>query len=65
MKYFVTGTDTGVGKTYVTVAMTAGLRRAGRPARAVKPIETGWSPGNTDRQRRRRRSRENPSITRR
>ncbi|MBK7078766.1 MAG: dethiobiotin synthase [Myxococcales bacterium] len=48
MKYFVTGTDTGVGKTYVTVAMTAGLRRAGRPARAVKPIETGWSPGNTD-----------------
>lgn len=48
MRYFVTGTDTGVGKTHVTVAMTVGLRRAGRRARAIKPIETGWSPGNTD-----------------
>lgn len=48
MKYFVTGTDTGVGKTHVTVAMTVGLRRAGRRARAIKPIETGWAPGNTD-----------------
>lgn len=48
MKYFVTGTDTGVGKTHVTVAMTLGLRRAGRRARAIKPIETGWTPGNTD-----------------
>ncbi len=48
MRYFVTGTDTGVGKTHVTVAMTAGLREAGRAARAIKPLETGWTPGQTD-----------------
>lgn len=48
MKYFVTGTDTGVGKTYVTAALTAGLRRSGRSARAVKPIETGWDPQTSD-----------------
>lgn len=48
MKYFVTGTDTGVGKTHVTAAMTTGLRQAGRDARAIKPIETGWTLGTTD-----------------
>ncbi len=48
MRYFITGTDTGVGKTHVTVALTTELRKAGRPARAIKPIETGWTPGSTD-----------------
>lgn len=48
MKYFVTGTDTGVGKTHVTSALVAGLRAAGRGARAVKPIETGWVAETSD-----------------
>lgn len=51
MRYFVTGTDTGVGKTHVTAAITTELRRRGRAARAVKPIETGWTPGDTDAER--------------
>ncbi|MBK9035062.1 MAG: dethiobiotin synthase [Myxococcales bacterium] len=48
MKYFVTGTDTGVGKTHVTAALVTGLRAAGRRARAVKPIETGWDAETSD-----------------
>jgi dethiobiotin synthetase len=48
MIYFVTGTDTGVGKTHVTAALVAGLRTRGRPARAVKPIETGWNETTSD-----------------
>ncbi len=38
---FVTGTDTGVGKTRVTRALVAALRRRGRRVAAMKPIETG------------------------
>ena len=30
--YFITGTDTGVGKTHVTAALLAELRRRGLPA---------------------------------
>lgn len=48
MIYFVTGTDTGAGKTHVTAALVTALRAAGRAARAVKPIETGWDPGTSD-----------------
>jgi len=47
----VTGTDTDVGKTHVTAALVAALRAAGRPARAVKPIETGWNSETSDAQR--------------
>ena len=43
--YFVSGTDTGVGKTLVSAGLVAALRRAGRRAVAVKPIETGCHPG--------------------
>jgi dethiobiotin synthetase len=39
--YFVTGTDTGVGKTHVAVALTRYLRRRGARVFAFKPIETG------------------------
>lgn len=39
----VTGTDTGVGKTTVTVALVRALRRRGRLAAACKPVETGCS----------------------
>jgi dethiobiotin synthetase len=39
--YFVTGTDTGVGKTHVAVAITRYLRSQGARVFAFKPIETG------------------------
>lgn len=38
---FVTGTDTGVGKTLVACALVRELRRSGLRAGAMKPIETG------------------------
>jgi dethiobiotin synthetase len=38
---FVTGTDTGVGKTFVTAALLRALRKAGVHAGAVKPFATG------------------------
>ena len=38
---FVTGTDTGVGKTVVAAAMVAWLRREGLTVRAHKPLVTG------------------------
>ena len=37
----VTGTDTGVGKTVVSCAIAAGMRRAGLRVAAMKPVETG------------------------
>jgi dethiobiotin synthetase len=38
---FVTGTDTGVGKTYVVAAILAELRQGGVKAAAYKPISCG------------------------
>jgi dethiobiotin synthetase len=38
---FFTGTDTGVGKTYVTAAVTRILRQQGRGVRVCKPVATG------------------------
>ena len=38
---FITGTDTGVGKTVVTAAILAHLQLQGKKAGAMKPIETG------------------------
>ena len=38
---FVTGTDTGVGKTVVAAAIVARLRALGAEVRAVKPLITG------------------------
>ena len=38
---FVTGTDTGAGKTVVAAALCAALRAAGRQVAAVKPVLTG------------------------
>jgi dethiobiotin synthetase len=37
----VTGTDTGVGKTFVTCALATALRAKGRSVAVMKPIETG------------------------
>jgi len=42
---FVTGTDTGVGKTVVTAALAAILRARGRKVAVVKPAQTGVRPG--------------------
>ena len=38
---FVTGTDTGVGKTVVAAAIVAALREHGVAVRALKPVITG------------------------
>ncbi len=39
--FFITGTDTGVGKTIVTASLVAALRMRGVAASAAKPIESG------------------------
>ena len=41
MSFFITGTDTGVGKTYVTRLVIASLRAEGRDAVGYKPIACG------------------------
>lgn len=41
MRFFVTGTDTGVGKTFVGCSIAAEAVRAGLRVFAFKPIETG------------------------
>ena len=41
--FFVSGTDTGVGKTVVACALVRALRGRGVDAGAMKPIETGVS----------------------
>lgn len=43
--YFVTGTDTGCGKTTVAAALLAALHRRGHRVAALKPIETGCADG--------------------
>lgn len=44
---FVTGTDTGVGKTEVSVALLAGLRALGVRAVGMKPIAAGIEAGTS------------------
>jgi len=46
--WFVTGTDTEVGKSVVTAALAAGLRADGRDVRALKPLATGGPPPGDD-----------------
>ena len=41
MSYFITGTDTGVGKTHVACLLLRALNAAGRPALGFKPIACG------------------------
>ena len=45
---FVTGTSTGVGKTFVSRGLARALVRAGLRVTAVKPIETGCAPDPLD-----------------
>jgi dethiobiotin synthetase len=40
-QYFVTGTDTGVGKTTIAAGILAALRRRGVSVAALKPAESG------------------------
>ncbi len=42
---FITGTNTGVGKTVVTRALVRAAKRRGIDAAALKPIESGVVPG--------------------
>lgn len=51
--YFVTGTDTGVGKTFATCALLHAARRQGMRTLAMKPIAAGVDAdgGNEDVQR--------------
>jgi dethiobiotin synthetase len=42
---FVTGTDTGVGKTEVACALLSGARAAGLDVGAMKPAQSGTAPG--------------------
>ncbi len=41
MSFFITGTDTGVGKTYVTCLILQALRQSGHDAVGYKPISCG------------------------
>ena len=41
---FITGTDTGIGKTTVACGLAAGLFRRGQRVGVVKPVETGCVP---------------------
>lgn len=45
MNFFITGSDTGVGKTYITALLLRSLRNQNKDAVGMKPIETG---GNQD-----------------
>lgn len=45
---FVTGTDTGVGKTIVSAAVAATWRRAGHQVVYVKPVQSGAADGDDD-----------------
>lgn len=42
----ITGTDTGVGKTMVGMALARLLRERGLAVGALKPVETGWPEGD-------------------
>ncbi|MBH0181214.1 MAG: dethiobiotin synthase [Nitrospira sp.] len=44
---FITGTDTGVGKTLVAAAVALALKKQGCEVGVMKPIETGVTPSKT------------------
>jgi dethiobiotin synthase len=44
-RYFITGTDTDVGKTRVTAALALALKQAGITPTVVKLVQTGLAPG--------------------
>ena len=46
--FFVTGTDTEIGKTMVTACLAAGWRARGKNPKAIKPLATGSEPPGED-----------------
>jgi dethiobiotin synthetase len=42
---FITGTGTDVGKTFVAVSLVGHLRRMGRAVEVIKPVVSGFDPG--------------------
>ncbi|ELZ79064.1 dethiobiotin synthase [Haloferax larsenii JCM 13917] len=42
--FAVVGTDTNVGKTFVTAGLVGWLRESGSDARGVKPVQSGYPP---------------------
>lgn len=48
MRYFITSTGTGVGKTFVTASLAWQGRMAGRPVAAFKPVISGYGDEDSD-----------------
>lgn len=46
--FFITGTGTGVGKTFVTAKLCREMRESGKKVRAIKPIISGYKEGDTE-----------------
>jgi dethiobiotin synthetase len=46
--FFITGSGTEIGKTFVTVALIHALRRRGGPVAALKPIASGLDPARPE-----------------
>jgi dethiobiotin synthase len=46
--FFITGTDTDVGKTVLTTCLASAFRASGRAPRAVKPLASGSEPPGGD-----------------
>ncbi len=51
MRFLITGTDTGVGKTFLTVCLLRQFLKGGFKAVGIKPVETGCSPACEDAER--------------
>lgn len=45
MNLFVVGTDTGIGKTFISAGLVRALRVLGRDAVALKPVASGFDQG--------------------
>lgn len=46
--FFIAGTGTGVGKTLLTCALAHQARQAGKSARAIKPVISGYDPADAN-----------------
>ncbi len=44
--YFVTGSGTDIGKTFVTAGIVRAVRQSGRVVHALKPVMSGYAPAN-------------------
>ena len=45
---FITGTDTNIGKTWISVSLISALKRLGLDVSPRKPIESGWDNDNIE-----------------